>query len=165
MRVNRWGMRLFFVAILAGLLATGGLTAAAAGDATLLGTGFGAIAGGLIGNQFGHGAGRFAFTTLGVATGATLGNDLGRSIDYANASYAGGGYSGASYTSYDSAVAVRQPYKANYVAPVAPSPIYEDGETGAFCRAYSRRVHTPSGWQEEYGTACLEPDGSWRRVE
>jgi outer membrane lipoprotein SlyB len=49
------------------------------------GTALGAVAGGLLGNQIGHGAGRAAATILGAAGGAAVGNQIaGGNNPYAN---------------------------------------------------------------------------------
>jgi outer membrane lipoprotein SlyB len=49
------------------------------------GTALGAVAGGLLGNQIGHGAGRAAATILGAAGGAAVGNHIaGGNNPYAN---------------------------------------------------------------------------------
>jgi hypothetical protein len=68
------------------------------------------------------------------------------------------------------------PSTPNYVAPPAPKPvmpgvqaaaqppIYQD-TSGSTCRQYSQHLRTAGGIQESYGTACLQPDGSWRVVK
>ena len=53
----------------------------------------------------------------------------------------------------------------NYVAPPAPPPIYIDQQTHAYCRAYSQQIRIGTQVQESYGTACLQPDGTWRIVQ
>ena len=45
------------------------------------GTVVGAIAGGVIGNQFGKGGGRVASTLAGAVVGGIVGNEIGRSLD------------------------------------------------------------------------------------
>ena len=45
------------------------------------GTLMGAIAGGVIGNQFGKGGGRVASTFAGAVIGGIVGNEIGRSLD------------------------------------------------------------------------------------
>jgi surface antigen len=51
--------------------------------------------------------------------------------------------------------------------PVPPSPplTYVDEESGDYCRDYSQIVRIGGQVQESYGTACLQPDGSWRVVQ
>ena len=53
----------------------------------------------------------------------------------------------------------------NYVAPPAPPPTYIDQDAGTYCRPYSQEIRIEGKLQESYGTACLQPDGSWRIVQ
>ncbi|MDE1900500.1 MAG: hypothetical protein KGI37_02505 [Alphaproteobacteria bacterium] len=133
---------------------------ARAGDGEVLGTGIGAAMGGLLGSQLGRGGGWGTATGLGIVGGAVAGNMIGQSIDNANRdSYAA---SGTDF--YDPAVepAFTTPYAPNYVAPPAPPPIYTDQSTGAYCREFSQQIIIDGRPQESYGTACLQPDGTWR---
>ncbi len=48
--------------------------------------------------------------------------------------------------------------------PAAPaSPVYQDS-SGRTCREYQTTVQVDGQWQPGYGTACLQPDGTWRMV-
>jgi len=49
-----------------------------------------------------------------------------------------------------------------YVAPPAPPPIYIDQNSKTYCRPFSQETRIAGHRQETYGTACLQPDGSWR---
>lgn len=177
--------RFIFAATLA-VWAFGGPLPARAGDSTLLTTLGGAALGGFIGNQFGHGSGRVAATSLGVVTGAIVGNSVGESLSrgptYYGTSYYSGYYSPYGYN------APYYAYEPNYVAPPSPPPprvIYVEpeaveyrerepayvqggyvGESSAasegYCREYTQQVRMNGRVEEIYGTACLQPDGSWR---
>lgn len=137
---------------------------ALAGDATVLGTGIGAAVGGVLGSEIGHGGGRLLSTTLGVAVGATVGNEIGQEIDrephhrYREHRY---GYVPTTYSgpiSYYS-------YAPNYVAPPAPPTTYVDPHDERYCRPYSQEIRIDGRVEESYGTACLQPDGTWRVVQ
>ena len=136
-----------------------------AGDDEIFGTGFGAVIGGLVGNQFGHGSGRIATTATGVFLGGLIGNEVGHSMDrvgsYHDSYYQGG------YAFLPSPVYFQTAYAPNYVAPESPPPpsIYVDDSYGSYCREYSQQTHIGNEIHESYGTACLQPDGSWRVVE
>ncbi len=39
---------------------------------------------------------------------------------------------------------------------------YADEETGLYCREYSQAIRIGNRIQESYGTACLQPNGTWR---
>jgi len=47
------------------------------------------------------------------------------------------------------------------VVPSASAPIYINQKTQTFCRAYSHNIGTAGAVRESYGTACLQPDGTW----
>ena len=55
-------------------------------------------------------------------------------------------------------------YSAPTVVDAVPaSPAYT-APSGQTCREYQTRVQIGSGQQPAYGTACLQPDGSWKIV-
>jgi len=134
------------------------------GDGAVIGTLGGAAVGGLIGNQFGHGAGRDAATAAGVIFGGLIGNNIGSSIDNENRYYS----STPAYAySYPEPVYYQTTYVPNYVAPSDPEPsavAYYDNSVGSYCREFTQEVRIDGQMQESYGTACLQPDGSWRVV-
>jgi surface antigen len=144
------------------------------GMGTLLGAGLG----GLLGNQFGGGSTKVITTSIGVFAGGLAGRSIGGSLDRADrAHYNRGSYG---YTPQAS----RAYYQPNYVAQYAPppqrvvyvrepEPIYvQDSYVGArsnhgdrYCREYSNSVRIGNQWRDSYGTACLQPDGSWEVVD
>ncbi len=146
------------------IAAFGASCPAHAGDATFLGTTFGAITGGVLGSQIGQGSGQLLSTTLGVAIGGTIGNNIGQEIDRESARsfYANPGYYGS--TDYSVPI-VYAPYTPNYVAPPAPPPTYIDQNAGTYCRPFSQEIRIDGEPVESYGTACLQPDGTWRIVQ
>lgn len=129
-----------------------------AGEGEFYGTLAGAGFGGLIGDQFGHGSGRVATTAAGVFTGGLIGNRIGHSYDRPGPVYAPT-YITPGPVYYSTA------YVPNYVAPPAPPPpIYIDDDYGSYCREYSKTIRIGDEVRESYGTACLQPDGSWKAV-
>jgi len=133
-----------------------------AGDGQVVGTLMGAGLGGLIGNQFGHGPGREAATVGGVIFGGLIGNSIGSSMDRADYYYARPTYY------YPQPVYYETNYVPNYVAPPAPPPesmAYYNNSAQTYCREYTQEIRVNGQMQESYGTACLQPDGSWRVVQ
>jgi hypothetical protein len=133
----------------------------------VFGTLFGAGVGGLLGSTIGRGDGRVAVTGAGIFLGGLIGNELTRP-GYGPGSPSSGPYYDT--YSYDMlSPPVYYSYQPNYVAlpsPPPPPPItYIDGESGAYCREYSETVRIGDHVQESYGTACLQPDGSWHVVQ
>lgn len=47
---------------------------------------------------------------------------------------------------------------------VPTGPAYQTS-SGQYCREYQAQVIVGGGVQSSYGTACLQPDGSWRVVQ
>jgi len=136
---------------------------AEAGNSEFVGTLLGAGAGGYLGNQFGHGAGNVAATTAGVFVGGAVGNQIGHAAD--RTSQPAPVYYN-SYNSYQPAPLYYAPaYVPNYVAPPDIPPTYIDGASQNYCREYSELVRVGNQLRESYGTACLEPDGTWRVQE
>ena len=153
--------------IFSGVLLTAVVCAAVpvcASDNVVLGTGIGAALGGLFGSQIGHGGGQLAATGIGIAVGGMVGNGVGHSLDESESQVV---YSsrGRSDIYSDPAPIAYGAYTPNYVAPPAPPPTYVDQHAGTYCRQYSQEIRIAGRVQESYGTACLQPDGTWRVVQ
>ena len=127
------------------------------------GTLVGAVAGGLIGSQFGGGTGeRIAAGLAGAAIGGLIGNRIGAGMDdddkrraYAAQMQAlESGKSGV-------AVAWKNPDSGRY-GTVVPGPQYQQG--GRNCRSYTHTVYIDGQPQTSRGTACRNPDGTWTAV-
>ena len=165
-----------------GSLAVGGLVGlspapAYAGSGEFFGTFGGGLGGALIGNAFGHGRGRTAATAGGALIGAVVGNSYGRGLDYDDYHHGYRGYS--SY--YESAPTVYYtqpaPERVYYVpsyeqrvrtVAVVPAPTTyvvdnsTSGYSSGYCREYDQQVTVGGRTQASYGTACQQPDGSWK---
>lgn len=138
----------------------------------------GGLAGGLIGNAFGHGRGRTAATAGGAVLGAVVGDSYGYSVDRSrHGGYYDGGYSRGSYyqpsTVYYSQPAPQRVYyvpsyeeRVQTVAVVPARTTYVvDNSVPAstsYCREYDQGVTIGGRTQSSYGTACQQPDGSWK---
>lgn len=161
---RRWGIFVVIVALLGAAVQP-----ARADDTQLLSTMLGAGLGGWAGSNIGKGSGRLAATGAGVFIGGMVGNEIGRPSrpGYAAPAYAGSTY-GNDYPDdmFGQRVVV---YRPNYVAPPdppAPPPVtYIDEDSGAYCREFSQTVRVGGRLREAFGTACLQPDGSWHIVQ
>ena len=127
------------------------------------GTLVGAVAGGLIGSQFGGGTGeRIAAGLAGAAIGGLIGNRIGAGMDdddkrraYAAQMQAlESGKSGV-------AVAWKNPDSGRYGS-VVPGPAYQSN--GLQCRPYTHTIYIDGGPQVARGNACRNPDGTWTAV-
>lgn len=59
---------------------------------------------------------------------------------------------------YRQTTVVQNIQPTRYVAP----PRYVEADETPYCREYTNRVTVGGRVQESYGTACLQPDGSWQ---
>lgn len=116
----------------------------------------GAIAGGVLGNQVGGGSGRVIATIVGTVAGAAIGGKIGRSMDEQDR--------------MKTAMAlenVRTGVSSTWVNPdngyeytVTPTSTQE--YASGPCREYTVNARIGGGTEQVYGTACRQPDGSWR---
>lgn len=127
------------------------------------GTLAGAGLGGLLGNQFGGGAGKGVMTALGVVAGGLLGSQVGKSLDQADVAYA----SRTTQTALDTG---RSGQRVSWQNPdtgaagtVVPRPAYQ--ANGTYCREFQQTITVGGQTQEGYGTACKQPDGAWKIVQ
>src|SRR5437588_9696430 len=127
------------------------------------GTLVGAVAGGLIGSQFGGGTGeRIAAGIAGAAIGGLIGNRVGAGMDdddkrraYAAQMQAlEAGKSGV-------AVAWKNPDSGRYGS-VVPGPAYRSN--GLQCRPYTHTIYIDGRPKVARGNACRNPDGTWTAV-
>jgi surface antigen len=151
--------------ILAGMLAIP-LALAACGQGGLTkqdaGIGVGAIAGGVIGNQFGGGDGKVLATALGAVVGGIVGSEIGKSLDD-NDRRAAGEAEIAALERGNSGVA--QPWRnpdSGHYGMVVPGKPYK--RAAQDCRDYTHTIYMDGKPQTLRGTACRNPDGTWRGV-
>lgn len=123
----------------------------------------GAGLGGLAGSQIGSGSGKLAATGAGVLLGALLGSSAGKSLDRADKTY-------AERTSQTALETGRSGHPVGWTNPdtghagtIVPQPAYQN-TAGQYCREYQQTVQVGGQSQQAYGTACRQPDGTWKMV-
>ena len=145
-------------------LAASGLVLA--GCATGPKQGFGQVAGGvtgaLIGSQFGSGSGKLAATALGAVVGTMIGGEIGRKLDEADqrALY-DAQYKALEYGNPGTPVAWKNPNSGHY-GEIVPGPGYKVNASD--CRDYTHTIYISGQPQVARGTACRQPDGTWKPV-
>jgi surface antigen len=122
----------------------------------------GGALGGLAGSQIGSGKGRLAATAAGALLGLLAGSEVGKSLDKADQQYA----MQAQQSAYTAPVGQRITWnnpESGHSGTITP---VRDGrdQTGAYCREYQTTVNGGGQPQQAYGTACRQPDGSWKVV-
>jgi len=127
------------------------------GVGTLIGAGLGALAG----SQVGSGKGQLAAVAIGALGGAFLGSELGKSLDKADRLYAKQAQTKATSAPVGQTVAWNNPDSGNSGSVVA----VRDGKntnTGDYCREYKTTINVGGKSETAYGTACRQPDGTWK---
>ena len=131
--------------------------------------------GGLIGGGMGAGIGYAAGESRGAAIGGILGLGLGALIAAA-ADNDRHHVRHVAYApprppvympppAYAPPPAYPAPYDQSYQAPYQPSPYGAPWQySQAYCRQYSGSLNIDGRSQPSYGTACLQPDGTWRVI-
>jgi surface antigen len=147
-------MRSFLVIPLAAALVVPGC--ATEGPKEQAGTVIGGVLGGVLGAQVGGGHGRTAAIIAGTLAGAAIGGSVGQSMDVNDRRRVAETLEG-----------VRTGVPATWRNPdtgvqysVTPTRTYETA--GGPCREFT--THAIIGGKREtvYGTACRQPDGSWK---
>jgi len=123
----------------------------------LLGGALGAAAGGLLGNQFGKSGGNTVMTIAGVLGGALIGGYIGRQMDPVDQGCVSRTLEN---TPSQQTVAWQNP-DTNSSYWVTPTKTWQDPQ-GTPCRDYITHAVIDGKRQEMNGTACRQPDGSWK---
>ncbi len=125
-----------------------------------VGTVAGAVGGGVIGHNIGGGAGKTVATIAGTLLGAYIGSEIGNSLD--NADRAAMDRSTARALEYNQP-GDALPWEATNSGTVIPGKYEKRG--GTYCREFTQVVNVGGRSEKAYGTACRQPDGSWKIVQ
>lgn len=118
----------------------------------------GGIAGGILGSQIGSGSGRTAAIIGGTLLGAVVGGAIGADMDQNDRYQA---QVALENTADYSPTSWRNP-NTGYTYTVTPTRTYETRY--GYCREYDTEVYMDGRRQYVRGTACREPDGTWRAI-
>lgn len=153
--------RLLPVAVIAGVLA--GCAENQYGPKQTGGAILGGVGGAVAGAQFGKGNGRLAATALGTLLGAYVGSEVGKSLDRADQQYAAQAETRAYSAPIGQSISWNNPesgHSGSY------TPVRDGNDAGGnYCREYQTTVNIGGQSQQAYGTACQQPDGSWKVVK
>lgn len=132
------------------------------GTKQTIGTIGGGAAGALLGSQFGHGTGKLAMVGLGTLAGALVGGSVGKSLDSADRMAAQGAEQRAYGAPIGETIAWNNPQSGNR-GTITPT---RDGyaANGSYCREFQQSITVGGQQQRGYGTACRQPDGTWKIV-
>ena len=130
------------------------------GEKQTAGTVIGGVGGAVLGSQIGHGSGRLVATAAGTLLGAWIGNEVGKSLDRADQQYAAQSANAALERYPDGQSASWKNPNSGHAGSTTPTRTY-DAAQGP-CREYQTSVVIDGRTQTAYGTACRQPDGTWR---
>jgi len=123
-----------------------------------VGTLGGAVAGGLLGSRFGGGSGKLATTAIGTLLGAYAGQQLARHFSPADQNRASDAEERA--VANNQTITWNNPESGNR-GTIQPVKTYQDNN-GQTCRDYNHTVVIDGKTEVARGTACRQPDGSWK---
>ena len=134
-----------------------------AGQKQTLGTVVGAVLGGFLGSKAGGGEGQLWATGAGAVLGAILGSEFGKTLD-ANDRVMMERTNQASleHTRTGSISKWTNP-DTGHSGTVTPTLTYKQ-PNGTYCRDFTQTVVIDGQSHNATGTACRQPDGSWRII-
>jgi surface antigen len=128
------------------------------GSNAAAGTLLGAAAGGMIGNQFGHGDGRTAATVGGVILGGIAGNAIASDMNCNDRRYAFTSYR----SGFDGRIGQRYDWRNNDSGAYGSfTPVREYSRNQLVCRDYRAATWRDGREYDRTGTACRQADGNW----
>lgn len=119
----------------------------------------GGILGGIAGHQVGKGSGRTVATVAGTIIGSVIGGNVGRSMDDTDRLKA---RHSLEYNRTNESSSWHNPDTGTDYT-MTPTRTWQNG-SGHYCREYTTDVTVGGRHESAYGTACRQPDGSWRVV-
>jgi surface antigen len=125
------------------------------------GTVLGAVAGGILGAQFGKGDGRLLATAAGALIGAYAGNQIGKSMDAQDKMLAERTSQSALESQPSGVTSTWQNPDTGHKGYVTPTRTFKNN-LGTYCREFTQEVIIGNEREKAYGTACRQPDGSWK---
>lgn len=127
------------------------------GTGAALGAAAGGTAGAILGATSSHGRHQWAATAGGAILGVLLGGTVGHAVDALDQDCAA---QAVAYGPIGQPVGWASPYGTQYQV----TPVQQYVAQGTTCREYQANAAIDGRWQQVRGTACLQPDGSWRVV-
>ena len=127
------------------------------------GTLVGAALGGLVGSKVGRGRGQLGAVAAGAVLGAFLGRGVGQSLGRADQLYARRAAShGLEHKPAGHKTSWSNPDSGHH-GTITPVRTFQK-PAGQYCREYQQTVTVGGRTERAYGTACRQPDGSWKVV-
>lgn len=130
------------------------------GNKQTMGTASGALIGGILGSRVGGHEGKLWATGAGVLLGALAGSEIGKSLDRADMQYHSQAYSNAYSAPMNETISWNNPQSGHRGT---VTPIQEGRSSAGYtCRKFKEAIFIDGEAQTAVGTACQQPDGTWR---
>lgn len=129
-----------------------------------VGTIGGAALGAWAGSAIGKGSGNVVAIAAGTLLGAALGSEVGASLDRADMAYYRQASQQALETAQPGETLPWQNPETGTRGQITPSNYYQTAQ-GQYCREYQQTITVNGKQANGYGTACRQPDGSWKIVD
>jgi len=150
-------MKKYFIIVLIGLFMIPVSGCRTQSDREHVGSVLGGAIGGTLGSQIGSGAGRTAAIIAGTLAGSLLGRDIARQTDEARAQRV------LEYNYDRQASSWSNPNTgANFTT--TPTSTYLNA-AGENCREYQTDIRIDGKRESGHGTACRQPDGTWKIMD
>jgi surface antigen len=156
-----WATRKIILSIAAGamILLTGACTAAD-GPKQQAGAIIGGVGGAVLGSGIGSGAGRVVAVAAGALIGAYVGGEIGASLDRTDRAMSEQSAQDALEYNPDGRASGWDNPNTGHAGSTTPTTTYE--QAGTSCREYQTAVAIDGRTETAVGTACRQPDGTWR---
>jgi surface antigen len=128
-----------------------------------IGTVLGGVGGAVIGSTIGGGNGRLVATGAGALLGAFAGSSIGKSLDKADAAAANQATQSALENGQTGQSTPWKNPDNGHSGSVTPQAPYQTAD-GTYCREFTQAISVGGQQKQAYGTACRQPDGSWKIV-
>lgn len=129
------------------------------GNKQTIGTGAGALVGGILGSRVGGGSGRLWATGAGALLGAFAGSSIGKSLDESDRLANEHAMNEAETAPLNQPITWNNPN--GHSGSVTPIREGRNNATGNVCREYKQTIFIEGRSQTAYGTACKNDDGTW----
>ena len=131
------------------------------GQKQTAGTVIGGVAGAVLGSQIGGGSGQLVAVAVGTLAGAMIGSEIGKSLDRADQLAMAQAEQQAHTAPIGEKIVWNNP-DSGHSGSVTPVRDGRNAQTNAYCREYQTTVVIDGREQAAFGTACQQPDGSWK---
>ena len=130
------------------------------GTKQTVGTGAGALVGGVVGSKLGGGSGKLWATGAGALLGAFAGSSIGKSLDQADMAYHQQAVEQAESGPLNKTVNWNNA-ESGHSGSVTPVREGHVQGTNQLCREYKQTITVDGQAQTANGTACQNADGTW----